>query len=188
MTRIQLTEEEAKEYYRTHPKDFEKPATVTIRELFVSLPTTVQGGQTVINVAAADDVDKKVQDIRARATTGGEDFAKLVTEFSESPSKANGGLIGPLNLGELAPAVRELLEKLKVGEVSQPIRTSNGFQLLKLETKSEAAPEPFDAVREDIANRIGEARLDGEEKKYLDKLRAQALIEWKNAEIGRAHV
>jgi peptidyl-prolyl cis-trans isomerase SurA len=187
MTRIQLTEEEAKEYYRTHTKEFEKPATVTIRELFVSLPTVVQNGQTVINVAAADEVAKKVVDIRTRATTGREDFAKLVTEFSESPSKANGGLIGPLNLGELAPAVKELLEKLKVGEVSEPIRTSNGFQLLKLETKSEATPEPFEAVREDIANRIGSSRLDGEQKKYIEKLRAQALIEWKNADLKKMY-
>jgi len=186
MTRIQLTEEESREYYRTHPKEFEKPATITIRELFIAMPTTVQGGQAVTNVAAADEMEKKAADIRARATKG-EDFAKLVTEFSESPSKANGGLIGPINISELAPQVHELLDKMKTGDVSDVIRTPNGFQLIKLETRTTPQPEPFDTVRDEIANRIGESRLAVEQKKYIAKLRTQAIIEWKNDELRKMY-
>ncbi len=186
MTKIQLTEEEAREYYRTHPKEFEKPATISIRELFISVPTSVQGGQTVTNVAAEDEVMKKAADIRARAAKG-EDFAKLVTEFSESPSKANGGLIGPINISELAPQVHEMLDKMKVGEVSAPVRTPNGYQLIKLETRTAPEPEAFDTVREDIANRIGQSRLDSEQKKYTDKLRTQAIIEWKNDDLRKMY-
>jgi len=186
MTKIQLTEEESREYYRTHLKEFEKPATISIREIFVSVPTSVQGGQTVTNVAADDETAKKVADIRARAVKG-EDFAKLVTEVSESPSKANGGLIGPINLSELAPQVHELLDKMKTGDISAPIRTPNGYQLIKLETRTVPTPEPFESVREDIANRIGASRLDVEQKKYIDKLRAQAIIEWKNDDLRKLY-
>lgn len=186
MTKIQLTEEEAREYYRTHLKEFEKPATITIRDIFISVPTTVQGGQVVTNVAADDETAKKIADIRARILKG-EDFTKLVAEVSESPSKANGGLIGPVNISELAPQVHELLDKMKPGDVSEPIRTPNGYQLIKLETRTESAPEAFDTVREDIANRVGSSRLDVEQKKYIDKLRAQAIIEWKNDELHKLY-
>lgn len=186
MPKIQLTEEEAREYYRTHTKEFEKPATITIRDIFIAVPTAVQGGQTVTNVGADDEAAKKIADVRARLMKG-EDFVKLVGEVSESASKANGGLIGPLNVSELAPQVRELLDKLKPGEVSQPIHTTTGYQLIKLETRTETTPEAFDVVREEIGNRIGASRLDVEQKKYIEKLRAQAIIEWKNDELQKMY-
>jgi len=186
MPRVQLTDEESKEYYRTHTKEFEKPATITIRDIFISVPTTTQGGQPAINVAAADETEKKINDLRARALKG-EDFAKLVAEASESPSKANGGLIGPINVSELAPQVRQIIDALKPGEVSQPIRTPNGFQLLKLETRLEAAPEAFEAVRDQIADKVGSSRLAGEQQKYIEKLRAQAIIEWKNDDLKKMY-
>jgi peptidyl-prolyl cis-trans isomerase SurA len=186
MTKIQLTEEESRDYYRTHPTEFEKPATVSIRDIFISVPTTVQGGQTVVNVAADDEVAKKIADIRARAIKG-EDFAKLVAEVSESPSKSNGGLIGPINVSELAPQVHDLLDKMKPGDISEPIHTPTGYQLIKLETRTAPTPEPFETVREDIANRIGTSRLEAEQKKYIDKLRAQAIIEWKNEQLHQLY-
>ena len=186
MTKIQLTEEEAREYYRSHTKEFEKPATITIRDIFISVPTTTQGGQPVMNVVADDEAKKKIGDIRARAVKG-EDYTKLVAEVSESPSKANGGLIGPINIAELSPQVRDLLEKMKAGEVSEPIRTPTGYQLIKLETRTAPTPEAFENVREDIANRIGSTRLESEQKKYIDKLRAQAIIEWKNDELHKVY-
>ena len=186
MTKIQLTEEESREYYRTHTSEFEKPATITIRDIYISVPTTTQGGQVVTNVGADDEVAKKIGDIRARALKG-EDFAKLVAEVSESPSKANGGLIGPINIAELAPAVRELLDKMKAGDISEPIHTPTGYQIIKLETRTAPTPEAFDKVREDIANRIGQSRLEAEQKKYIDRLRAQAIIEWKNDELHKLY-
>ena len=186
MTKIQLTEEESREYYRTHPKEFEKPATISIRDIFISVPTTVQNGQPVTNVAADDGAKKKIDDVRARILKG-EDFVKLVAEISESPSRANGGLIGPINVSELAPQVRDLLDKMKPGEVSEPIHTATGYQLIKLETRTAPTPEPFESVREDIASRIGASRLDAEQKKYIDKLRAQAIIEWKNEDLHKLY-
>jgi peptidyl-prolyl cis-trans isomerase SurA len=182
MPRVQLTDEESKEYYRTHTAEFEKPATITIRDIFVSVPTTAAG----VNVAVDDEAAKKVADIRARAAKG-EDFAKLVAEVSESPSKANGGLIGPINVSELAPQVRAIIDKLKVGEVSEAIRTPNGYQLIKLETRSEAAPEAFENVRDQIAEKVGSSRMEGEQKKYIEKLRAQAIIEWKNDDLKKMY-
>ena len=75
-----------------------------------------------------------MQEIRRRVTTGGENFEKVAGEISDSPSKANGGLIGPLSVNDIAPDLRKLIEKMKAGEVSEPIRITRGYQLLKLET------------------------------------------------------
>jgi peptidyl-prolyl cis-trans isomerase SurA len=54
MQKATLTDEEARQYYDAHHKDFMKPATVTLREMLVTVPTEVRDGQDVFNVAADD--------------------------------------------------------------------------------------------------------------------------------------
>jgi peptidyl-prolyl cis-trans isomerase SurA len=176
-TRGQLTEEELKQYYQAHTSEFMRPATVTLRELFIQVP--VEGDKQLVNVGADNDAREKITAIRARAVAG-EDYVKLVTEVSESASKANGGLIENVAQSDLNPAIRDALAKLKVGEISEPIRTTNGYHLFKLEQRIGAEAEAFEKVREQIGQKIYEDRMEVETKKLLDKLRAQALIEWKD--------
>ena len=60
----------------------------------------------------------------ARGRRAGEAFAKLAAEVSDAPSKANGGLVGPLTADELDPGVRKLIEALKPGDVTDVFRTA----------------------------------------------------------------
>jgi parvulin-like peptidyl-prolyl isomerase len=179
MRNMQVTDEEARQFYKANPGLFKKPATIMLRELFVDVPTAVKGGQTVFNAQEADDAKVKVEAARERALKG-EDFARIVAEVSDAGSKANGGLIGPVVINELSDALAKVISTLKAGEFSEIIRTARGYMFFKLESRSEEALEPFDKVRDDVVQRIGESRLDGETKKHLEKLRAQALIEWKD--------
>lgn len=179
MRNMQVTDEEARQYYKAHPELFKKPATIMLRELFVEVPTSAKAGQTVFNAAEDDAAKAKIEEARARAAKG-EDFAKIVAEVSDAGSKANGGLIGPVVINELSDALAKAIEVLKPGQYSEINRTSRGYMFFKLESRSEEALEPFDKVREDVIQRIAESRLDTEEKKHIEKLRAQALIEWKD--------
>jgi parvulin-like peptidyl-prolyl isomerase len=137
-------------------------------------------------VAQEDEAKSKAESIRARVTAG-EDFAKVASEVSSSPSKANGGLIGPLPAKELSPAMHDLLSKMKPGEVSQPIRAAKAYQIFKLETMTTPVAQPFDSVRDIVAEKVYGARQQAEVKKFLGRLRSQALIVWKNDELRKAY-
>ena len=63
---ITLTEQEAREYYKTHPQEFMKPATVTLREILVSVPTQGTGSQATFNAAIQESAKTKIDAIRAR--------------------------------------------------------------------------------------------------------------------------
>lgn len=182
MGRIRITEPEAKAYYDRHSSEFTTPASITVREILVSVP----GDGKTINVALDEEAKAKAEKIRARALAG-EAFDKLATETSDSGSKANGGLIGPVTDSELDPTLQKVLAPLKVGEISEVIRTKRGYLLLKLETRSDRSVLPYDQVREQIGNRVGEEKSRGEMEKYLARLRAEAIIEWKNAELKKLY-
>jgi peptidyl-prolyl cis-trans isomerase SurA len=185
-SKLTITEEEARQYYLTHKQQFAEPASVTLREILIDVPTTTQGGQSAISVARQDEAEKQAAALRARLLAG-EDFAKLAAEASASPSKANGGLIGPINLSEVSSSLQELIGKMKPGDITQPLRTNKGVQILKLETIKPAAIPPFESVRDLAADKVHEARQQTEIRKFMARVRSQALIEWKNDALKKLY-
>ena len=180
--KISVTEEEAKAYYAERSKEFTSPSEVTLREILVEVPATDKG----INVAQDDEVKARTEAIRARLKAG-EPFPRLAADFSAAPSRTNGGLIGPIRYDELAPEFQKLIDVMAVGDVTEPIRTTRGYQLLKLEARTESRVRSFADARADIGERVGERKRRGELLKYLDRLRTQATITWRNDELKRAY-
>jgi peptidyl-prolyl cis-trans isomerase SurA len=91
-----------------------------------------------------------------------------------------------LNPAELTPAFQELLRSLKPGDVSEVIRTPAGYQIIKLESQTPDTVLTPEEARDRIGDAIFEEKRQVELKKYLEKQRAQAIIEWKNDEIKKA--
>jgi len=183
-SKLTITEEEARQYYAAHPEDFTEPTTITLREILIEVPAA-QGGASV-NVAADDEAQKKIADIRARALRA-EDFGKLAQEVSASTSKANGGLIGPFSREDMSPNLQAMIDKMKPGEITQPIKTPRGYQIFKLESMKAAALQPFDSVRDLISEKVAGARTQSEMRKFLARLRTRAIIEWKNDELKKVY-
>lgn len=183
-SRISISEEESRVYYDAHQSEFLTPESVTLREIFIRSETAA--GATAPTDEATAAARAETEQIRARVTTGKEDFGAVAGEASDAPSKANGGLIGPLGAEELNPDIQKVLATLKPGDVSEVLDAGNGYRLLKLDTRVARKQATFDEARDQIADRVFQQRRAGEVLKYLDRLRAQAIIEWKNAELKAA--
>jgi peptidyl-prolyl cis-trans isomerase SurA len=181
-SKLTITEEEARQYYARHPEEFTEPSQVTLREISVNVPAS-QGG---VNVAADDAAKQKALDARARILKG-EDFARVAAEVSDSGSKANGGLIGPFPHADMSPQLQAIIDKMKPGEITAPIRAEKAYQFFKLESVSTAALQPFDKVRDLISERVAGVRTQTEMRKFIARLRTQAIIEWKNEELKKAY-
>jgi parvulin-like peptidyl-prolyl isomerase len=76
---------------------------------------------------------------------------------------------------------------MKAGEVTQPLRTPRGFQILKLESLKPAAVQPFESVRDLVADKVHDARQQLEVRKFMARMRNQAIIEWKNDELKKLY-
>ena len=182
LAKIGVTDEEARKYYEAHLKEFTTSPTVTLREILVAVP----GDPKVMNVAADEAARDKAEAIRKRVTAGGESVEKLAAEISDSPSKANAGLIGPLSVNDISPDLRKRIEGMKAGDVSELIRTTLGYQILKLESITPTQTMSLEQAREQISERVFTDKRKAEFQKYIQKLRTQAIIEWKNEDVKRA--
>ncbi len=176
-----VSDAEARKYYDEHRAEFTSVPTVTLREILVKVP----GDGKNINVGADEEARQKAESIRERAVKG-ESFEKLA-ELSDAPSKANGGLIGPVNRADLDPNFAKMLAGMKVGEVSPVLRTATGYDIVKLESASETKVLPFEEARQQIANKVYAAKQQVEFENYMKKLRASAIIDWKVPEFKKLY-
>jgi peptidyl-prolyl cis-trans isomerase SurA len=103
-------------------------------------------------------------------------FPRIAIQFSQAPGAAQGGLMGWVSEGELAPELDDKLKTLAVNEASEPIKTLSGYYILLVREKRQMTEENLPS-REDLTERIGTERLDRGQRRYLMDLRSSAYIE-----------
>jgi peptidyl-prolyl cis-trans isomerase SurA len=181
MGKIAVSDDEVKQYYEANKDSFTTQPQVTLREILINVPTNEKG----VNVAEDDAAKAKAEDIRKRVDAG-EPFARLASDLSDSGSKANGGLIGPISRSDLSPELQKEIASLKVGQMTRTLRTTRGYQIIKLESSSEIKTKTMDEARPEIADRVAAQKQRGQMVVYLQQLRTQAIIDWKNEEVKKA--
>jgi parvulin-like peptidyl-prolyl isomerase len=124
--------------------------------------------------------------VRAKIIAG-EQFPRLAADYSDSGSKANGGLVGPLSRSDLSEELQKAIAGMKTGDVTPVLRTSRGYQIIKIESLQETTTRPYEDARNDIADRIADTKRRGEYQKFILRLRAEAIIDWKNDEVKKAY-
>src|SRR5688572_17346656 len=182
LQKLQVTETELKAYYEGHKGEFATVPQITLREVTINVPTTAQG----INVAQDDAARAKAEEVRVKIVAG-EPFARLAADYSDSGSKANGGLVGPLSRSDLSDDLQKAIAGLKTGDVTPVLRTTRGYQIIKIETLQTSTTKTFEEARSDIADKIANDKRQGEYLKFIARLRAEAIIDWKNDEIKKAY-
>jgi peptidyl-prolyl cis-trans isomerase SurA len=182
-SRLSVTETEERAYYHANLSEFGTTPSVTLREILVTAEVDPVKKQP--SVGALDEARDEAAAIRERVVKG-ESFDKLAAEISDAPSKANGGLIGPISRDEMNEELLKILSTMKAGDITPVIGTPTGAQIFKLESSIDSTTLPFEAARPQIAQKLSQERVGAELSKYMQRLRAQAIIEWKNDELRKA--
>jgi len=120
--------------------------------------------------------EKTANDIKKQLDEGAS-FEELAKQQSQDPgSKENGGDLGYFGPGKMVPEFEEAAYKLNVGEISKPIKSSQGYHIIKLTDKKEL--KPYDEVKDSIRKNLEEQRL-------ADQTTGQKILldEFKKADI-----
>ena len=160
-----LTDKELRDYYGANRARF---MSVTLSELFLSL-----AGRT------EDEVKAKAADLATRARAGtATTFEELVEKNSEHEptKKAKGQLVDAdgkarwFLVSELTKEIAAAVKDLKAGGVSDPIKTDEGYMILRVNERDDAYKENF------VRGALTQERADKEREKYLRTLRKEAYI------------
>lgn len=145
-------------YYKSHSKDFTKPFQVHARQIVVRSEEDALG-------------------VRSELLKGG-DFAKIAMEKSIAPEAQKGGDLGFFGEGQM-PQEFDVVFKMKVGEISYPVKTPYGYHIFKLIEKRESGKMKPDEIREKIRRMLAKSKHDEALKNMLTSLKENAKIEIK---------
>lgn len=164
-----LSAKEVKDYFDANPDKFRKPESVKLSEIYLVLAGK---DEAAVRARALELVSQ----IRA-----GADFKALASTNSERErngqrtAPTDGGYVGEFDVPNLRDDLVEALKSLKVGGVTDPLRTSDGYQILRVDERTPAGSTPTfndNRVREAI---LGE-RAGKEREAFLQSLRNEAFI------------
>ena len=169
--KVQITKEEQRKYYEAHQKDFEHPERVRLSEILVSTEKLEPGD--LAGVAVAQQTAQQLLD----QVRGGAAFDEIAKSSSAGPTAAQGGDLGYFQRGTLARELEDKTFAMKAGEISDVVRTKQGFLILKVTEHEQAGVAPFKDVEPLIADRIYYQKLQPALRDYLTKLREDAFID-----------
>ncbi len=167
-----LDEETLKNYYEEHKASFTKPEEWKARHILIKLAP---------NATAAEKkaATKKVQEILAKIQAG-ESFEDLAKQFSDDPgSKLQGGDLGWFGPGMMVKPFEDAIKALKVGEVSELVKSPFGFHIIKLDDAKPEVIRTFAEVREQLIEDIQKEYL---ELKFSGKVEELANLAYENPE------
>jgi len=109
----------------------------------------------------------------------GANFEELAKKFSDATTASQGGLLGTFGRGEMARELEDKTFSLKAGDVSDVIRTRQGFIIFKVLDHQEAGVPALKDVDNKIRDAIYVQKLEPAARAYLTRLREEAFIEIK---------
>jgi parvulin-like peptidyl-prolyl isomerase len=172
--KIQITDEEIKDYYEQHKdKYYAIPEERQVRRLLIKIKADSTRKDYEKNIKKAEEEAKeKIEALYQRAKTG-EDFADLVRQYSEESGRRDrSGNMGYLERGKLSPPLDSVAFSLEVEEISPPVRDEKGYHLISvLDIKPKEYREFSERVAGGIRRFLEDQRTKEKSGEYLEQLK-----------------
>lgn len=178
--KVQITQDESRQFYQEHQKDMEQPERVRLSEILVAPQSAdAQGAPDAAALAAAE---QKAHELREQIAKGAS-FEDVAKQYSKGGSAEQGGDLGYFERGKLAKELENKTFGMQVNEVSDVIRTKQGFILLKVTEHPVAGVPAYKDVEPKIQEALYFQKLQPALRAYLTKLREDAYIDIKQGYV-----
>jgi peptidyl-prolyl cis-trans isomerase SurA len=202
---LSITKDEEQSFYEQHKNEMEQPESIKLSEILVAPHKTAE--KPAEKTAGAGDSsatagDAKTDDASAAAAKqaqeaadlaaaeakandllkqirGGASFEDVAKKNSDGPSAAQGGDLGVFKRGALAKELEDKTFAMKSGEVTDVIRTKQGYVILKVTAHQSAGIPALKEVEPRVQDALYYQKLQPALRAYLTKLREEAYIDIK---------
>jgi parvulin-like peptidyl-prolyl isomerase len=157
-----ISEADARAFYAQSSTTYNVPA--HLRALEIVLPP-------------GPDLDQRVTQVAALLANPKVSFSAIAHRFSGAEDAKVGGEMGQVTRNSVEPAIWATLNKLKLGEISPPLKTPAGVRFFKLIDRHPATSVSFDDARPGIERSLRLRRRNARIAALMTSLRAQAKID-----------
>jgi len=195
---LTITKEEQQQFYEQHKSEMEQPESIRLSEILVAPKKVATPAKPAADAPAAGSDDAKTQEAARQAAEAaaladaeakaddllkqiraGSSFEDVAKKNSDGPSAAQGGDLGAFKRGALAKELEDRTFAMKAGEVTDVIRTKQGYVILKVTSHQAAGVPPMKEVEPRIQDALYYEKLQPALRAYLTKLREDAYIDYK---------
>ena len=171
MGAMTVTATDVAQYYKEKPEQFVLPDRVTARHVLLKVTATASSNEHAAIIA-------RLRQIRVEITNGLA-FAQAARQYSECPSRSEGGLLGTFGRDEVPVLLARAAFALPVSNVSDVVETEMGAHLLYILGREAAHTASFEEVRENLSKFLSDRKKQDMADEWKQLLRARAHVEYK---------
>jgi peptidyl-prolyl cis-trans isomerase SurA len=182
--KLAMNKDDVKKFYEAHKAEMEQPEQVRLSEILIApkFPTQAVGADGKAVPPSAEETEAalavakaKADDVLAQIQKGAK-FADLARKYSDGPSAKDGGDLSSFKRGTLSPELEAKVFALKAGDVTEVIRTKQGYVILQAVEHQVAGIPTLKEVEPRIQDALYMQKLQPALRTYLTILREEAFI------------
>ncbi|HZW81167.1 MAG TPA: peptidylprolyl isomerase [Candidatus Deferrimicrobiaceae bacterium] len=194
-SRLNITTEEQQKFYDEHKSELEQPESIRLSEILIApqkqAANAAAGGQDADAAKQADAAALATAEAKAnellKQIRAGASFDEIAKKNSAGPSAAQGGDLGVFKRGTLAKELEDRTFAMKSGQITDVIRTKQGYVILKVTDHQMAGIPPMKDVTAKIQDALYYEKLQPALRAYLTKLREDAYIKVADGYVDTGH-
>jgi peptidyl-prolyl cis-trans isomerase SurA len=159
--KVVVTQSQIQAYYQSHISDF-----TSTQERFKLAQILIAADAVTTPPPILEAARAKAEMVRKRALKG-QDFGELAEKYSDDDSKSQGGELGYFKPDEINDKILAAISNLKDGDISEVIKTSHGFHIVKVEEHQTAGVLPLKDVSARIRDKLSQEQMEAQFKRWM---------------------
>src|SRR3954465_2881199 len=166
---VQVTPDDLRSYYNEHREQYRMPEQAKVSHILIKTPLSGPDGK--VDEKGAAEAQRRAEDLLKQVKSGA-NFEELAKKYSEDPGSAKqGGSLGWIGRGQTVPEFEKTAYSLPKGQISDLIKSSYGFHIIRVDDKQEAHVKSLDEVKGGI-----EPNLKHQKGLQLAQRQAESLL------------
>ena len=161
-------ERSVRKYYRKNKKIFWVPEKMTLSHIMLIMGSDSSDKERKLQEKTAEEILRRIH--------AGENFSKLAKKYSNDVSAHSGGQLGVVSRGMMLPEFEKAAFDLKVGEVSNIVKTVNGFHIIKCDNIIPGYTKEFKLVKSEIKKILSSDKSEKRYQEWMSELKKKSFI------------
>jgi peptidyl-prolyl cis-trans isomerase D len=170
---VQVSRDELQAYYDQHRDQYRLPQQVKVSHIWIKMPLPGPDGK--IDEKAVAEAQHRADDLLKQLKSGAK-FEEIARKSSEDPGSASaGGSLGWIGKGQTSPEFEKAAFSLPIGQISDVVKSSDGFHIIRVDEKQDAHMKTLDEVKAQIEPVLKQQKAQQVAQRQAEELRNQAM-------------